>query len=127
MELVAIVSVLALIEYFVFGAIVGRERDRRGVEAPATTGDPIFERYYRVHQNTLEQLIMFLPSVWLFGLYVSTWIAALLGLLFIVARVIYLQAYLADPAKRTLGAALTALSVAVLMLGSLIGALVHWI
>ena len=61
MEYVAIVTVLVLIEYFVFGALVGRARGRAEIEAPATTGDPIFERYFRVHQNTMEQLVMFLP------------------------------------------------------------------
>jgi uncharacterized membrane protein YecN with MAPEG domain len=127
MELVAVVSVLALIEYFEFGALVGRERGRKGIEAPAVTGDPVFERYFRVHQNTLEQLVMFLPGVWLFGLYVSAPIAAGIGLVFVVARVLYLQGYVSDPKKRRTGALLTALSVVVLLLGGMVGAIVHWI
>ncbi len=54
MELVTIVIALALIEYSVFGMLVGKARGKYGIDAPAITGNPIFERYYRVHQNTLE-------------------------------------------------------------------------
>ena len=59
MELVAIVILLALIEYNIFGILVGRARAKYNVPAPATSGDPVFERYCRVHQNTLEQLMVF--------------------------------------------------------------------
>jgi len=87
----------------------------------AVSGHPVFERYFRVHQNTLEQLVMFLPSIWLFGTYVNATWAALLGLVFVVGRVIYLIGYVRDPAKRELGFALSSLSVVVLLLGALWG------
>ncbi len=64
MELVAIVTLLALAEFIVFGMQVGSARGKYGIEAPATTGDEMFERQFRVHYNTLEQLIIFLPSLW---------------------------------------------------------------
>jgi len=125
MPLVTIVTVLALIQYVVQGVRVGQARQRYGVEAPATTGHAIFERHFRVHQNTLEQLLIFLPAVWLFGLYVRWGIAALLGVVFIVARFIYERGYVADPNQRTTGFVITAIVNGVLLIGALIGALVH--
>jgi glutathione S-transferase len=123
---VGLVTVLALIEYSVLGALVGRARVKYGVEAPAVTGNPIFERYFRVHQNTLESLIVFLPAMWLFALTLSAKAAALLGLIFLVARLVYVRGYVEDPKRRALGAAATFLTNAVLVLGSLVGLLIHW-
>src|SRR5450756_2618723 len=80
MELVAIVTVLVLIQYVVLGVRVGQARTRYGVEAPAISGHPMFERHFRIHQNTLEQLVVFLPALWLFAIYASPRLAALLGL-----------------------------------------------
>ena len=90
----ALITVLALIEYMVLGVMVGQARGRYKIEAPATTGDPMFERYFRVHQNTLESLIVFLPALWICGLTLSRRGAALLGLVYIVARVVYVRGYL---------------------------------
>ena len=123
MALVAVVIALALIEYLVFGILVGRARVRCDVPAPATTGHPVFERYFRVQQNTLEQLIVFVPSMWLFGLYVSPLWAAGLGILFVLGRVVYLTGYVADPKKRGAGFGLSFLPTAILALGSLAGAI----
>jgi uncharacterized membrane protein YecN with MAPEG domain len=127
MEPVAIVLALALIEYFVFGILVGRARGRYGVEAPATTGHPVFERYHRVHQNTLEQLVIFVPALWMFGAFVSPAWAALLGLVFIAGRFVYLRGYVEDPKKRSTGTYITLLAQAVLLLGGGIGALLAWL
>jgi glutathione S-transferase len=121
MEVVAVVIVLALLEYVVFGMLVGRARGRYGVKAPAVTGHEVFERYFRVHQNTLELLVVFVPAIWLFGTYVSPTWAALLGLVFVVARVLYLQGYVRDPAKREVGFGLSVLPVMVLLVGALWG------
>ena len=125
MPLVAIVTVLALVQYFVLGLRVGQARGKFGIEAPATTGHPIFERHFRVHQNTMEQLVLFLPALWLFATYVSAPVAAGLGALFIVGRFVYARGYVAEPKKRAPGTALTALATMVLLLGGLIGAFVH--
>ena len=127
MELVALVLALALIEYFVFGLLVGRARGQYGVEAPATTGHPVFERYHRVHQNTLEQLAIFIPALWMFGFYVSAPIATLLGLVFIAGRVIYLRGYVEDPKKRSTGTLITLFAQAILLLGGGVGALLAWL
>lgn len=124
MESVAIVAALALVEYIYISAQVGTARGRYDVPAPATTGDAVFERYYRVQQNTLEQLVVFLPSIWLFAHYVIPALAAGLGLVFIAGRAIYFRAYVKDPATRTTGFLMTFGANVVLLLGGLIGALV---
>jgi uncharacterized membrane protein YecN with MAPEG domain len=122
MELVAVVIVLALLEFVVFGALVGRARGRYGVKAPATGGHEIFDRYFRVHYNTMEMLVVFVPAIWLFGLYVSPRWGAILGAVFLVGRILYLRGYVADPSKREFGFGLSVLPVVVLLVGALLGA-----
>ncbi|MDT8427442.1 MAG: MAPEG family protein [Pseudomonadales bacterium] len=123
MELTALVIVGALVQYIVFGGLVGRARMKYNVQAPAIQGHPVFERYYRVHQNTLESLILFIPGLLLFATYVADNIAAGIGVIFILGRFIYLRAYVKDPATRSLGFMLTFLPAIVLILGGGIGAI----
>ena len=127
MEPVAIVITLALIEYAVFGMLVGRARGKYGVPAPAITGDPIFERYFRVQQNTQELMIIFLPGITLFGYYYNPNYAAILGLVFIVGRIIYLRGYVADPKKRGPGFGLSFLPAVILAIGGGIAALLNYV
>jgi glutathione S-transferase len=122
MALVNLIVALALVQFFAFGAAVGRARGTYNVPAPATTGNEMFERYFRVQMNTLELLILFVPAIWMFGFYVSANIAAALGAIYIVGRVIYFFSYVRAPKKRELGFALSAGPVAVLVIGALIGA-----
>jgi uncharacterized MAPEG superfamily protein len=124
MALVAAVIALALIEYLAFGLLVARARVRCNLPAPATTGHPVFERYFRVQQNTLEQLVVFVPSVWLFGYYVSALWAAGLGVLFVAGRALYLTGYVADPKKRGAGFGLSFLPNVILAVGALVGAII---
>jgi uncharacterized membrane protein YecN with MAPEG domain len=126
MELTAIVIALALLEYSVITILCGRARARCGVVAPATSGDPIFERYFRAQQNTLEQLIVFVPAMLLFGRYVSVPIGAGVGLVFIVGRALFARGYYRDPPTRASGFGLSLLSNLVLLLGGLIGAVVAY-
>jgi len=122
MEPVAVVIVLALVQYIAFGMLVAWARGKYGVKAPAATGHETFDRYFRVHQNTLELLVAFVPAIWLFGMYVDPTWAALLGLVFIVARMLYLRGYVTDPAKREVGFTLSVLPLVVLLVGALWGA-----
>ena len=115
-----LVTLLALLEYSILGAMVGRARQTYGVEAPATTGNPDFERYFRVHENTLEALIVFIPAFWIFSLAVNYNFAVALGLLFLIARIIYAQGYLSAAKKRAPGAIATAAINVILVLVSLI-------
>jgi glutathione S-transferase len=124
MHAVAVIIVLALLEYMVLGFMVGRARGTYGVPAPATSGNPDFERYYRVHQNTLESLIVFIPAMWFCAEFFSIGIAVLLGLLFLAARIIYAAGYISAAEKRGPGALITFSVNGLLLLGGLIGALV---
>ena len=83
MELPAIVTLIALLEYLFFAFKVGFSREKYNVIAPAVSGNPIWERLYRVQQNTLEQLIVFLPALWIFSYFVSPTTGAAIGILFI--------------------------------------------
>src|SRR5688572_3652515 len=103
------------------GGLVGFARTKYGIAAPATTGHADFERTNRVHVNTLENLIIFIPSVWIFGAYVSARWAAVLGFLFVVARAVYAVGYLRSAEKRSIGAGITGLVEIVLVVGSLVG------
>lgn len=125
MSWLSLITVAALIEYFAFVLLTGQARLKYNVQAPATTGDPVFERHYRVQQNTLEQLIIFIPSLWLFAEYVGPRSAFVLGLVFIVGRAIYAMGYVREPAQRRVGAIATFTANGILLSGSLIGLLVH--
>ena len=127
MELVAIVIVIALFEYFYFGINVARARGKYEIAAPAMTGNPIFERHVRVQQNTLEQLVIFIPAILLFATYVSTGIAALLGLVFVVGRFLYSRGYVEEPGKRGTGFLIGQVGQAILLLGGAVGAIVAWL
>ena len=100
MALVALITLLILAQYLVFTMLCGVERGRSGLAAPAMTGDPGFERAYRVQMNTLEQLLVTLPALWLSALYFNPEVAASLGLVFMIGRVLYRNSYIKDPAKR---------------------------
>jgi glutathione S-transferase len=121
---VAIVSLLALLTYFWMGLQVGRARAKSGIAAPAMTGDPVLERTIRAHYNTLEWLPLFLVPLWLFAIYWNGMVAAAVGLVWIVGRILYQRGYVADPGKRETGFMIQALAVAVLLFGSL-GRLVY--
>ena len=103
MVLVEIVTVLALLQFVVFGALVGRARGKYGISAPAVSGHEMFERYYRVQMNTLELLVVFVPSLWLAARYWSPLVVAAIGAIYLVGRVLYFRAYVSEPAKRGIG------------------------
>ncbi len=127
MEPIAIVTVLALLQLFVFAYQTGKQRAKHGIKAPAMSGEAEFERTCRIHQNTMEQIVIFVPALWLFGYYVHSLIAAGIGLVFIIARFIYRGSYLNDPATRSTGFGIGALAMMVLLVGGLIGAVMSWL
>lgn len=127
MELVAIVTLLAIAEFIIFGAQVGSARGKYSIQAPATTGHEMFDRQYRVHYNTLEQLIIFLPGLWLFGFYIDNTWAAGIGVIYLGGRVLYARSYVKDPASRGPGMLLSVIPCWVLILGGLVGAIWHLI
>lgn len=121
----AIVILLALVEYLVITMSVGRARGRYGIEAPAVTGNEIFERYYRVQQNTVEQLVVFVPAIITFAYFIGDLWAAGVGLIFVIGRLIYFRGYVAAPEKRGPGMLLTFIPNAVLVIGALIAAVMQ--
>ena len=121
---VAIVTMLSLLAYFWMGLQVGAARGKSGIQAPAMTGDPVLERTIRAHYNTLEWLPLFLVPMWLFAIYWSPMIAAGVGVVWIVGRIIYQRAYVAEAGKRSTGFLIQAVAVAVLLFGGL-GRLVY--
>lgn len=124
---VAVVIVIAVLQYLAFGTLVGRARGRYGVKAPAVSGDEVFNRYFRVQQNTLELLIAFVPAISLFAIYVNPNWAAGIGVVFVIGRQLYLHSYVADPARRSLGFLLSALPILLLLAGALLGAIRAWL
>ena len=115
----ALVTLLALLVYFWMSVQVGRARGKSGINAPAMTGDPMLERAVRVQSNTLEWLPIFLVSLWLFAIYWDELIAAGLGIVWIIGRLVYSAGYMADPAKRSTGFLIQLLASAVLLFGAL--------
>lgn len=110
MALVALITVLLLAQYFMFLSLCGAQRARSGLAAPAVTGDTGFERAYRVQMNTVEQLVITLPALWLSAIYFMPLVAAALGLVFLVGRQLYRYSYMKDPAKRGPGMVIGALA-----------------
>jgi len=115
------VTILTLILYLVVTLNVGRARAKYKVPVPQTSGDPDFERVFRVQQNTLEQLILFLPSLWLFSLFVSPNWGAAIGAFWIIGRILYAWGYYQAAEKRSIGFGINSLSILVLLVGSLVG------
>jgi len=121
MAWINLVTLLALAEYFVFGVLVGRARVQFGVHAPAISGHPTFERYFRVQQNTLELLIMFIPALWIAAQYWDPTIIAVIGAIYLVGRALYLHGYVRDPKTRSMGYGLSLVPTLLLVLAGLVG------
>ena len=117
----ALVTLLALLFYFVVTGMVARARVKYGIKAPAVTGNENFERAYRVQMNTLEQMAFFLPSLWLYAVFVSDRGAAAGGVIWIAGRVLYAVNYIRDPASRGQGATITLIAQIGLFLGAAYG------
>ncbi len=124
----AAVTVLAVLVYMATAWRVGQMRGKHDIAAPAVTGHPEFERAYRVQMNTLEAMPVFLPLLWLATLYFTqlTWLAPALGLVWVAGRIIYMQAYMADPAKRSFGFTVSFLALVGLLLLAIAGIVMSW-
>ena len=115
----AVVTLLALLVYFWMSVQVARARGKSGIKPPAMTGDPLLERAVRVQSNSLEWLPIFLVSLWLFAIYWNELVAAGMGIVWIIGRLVYSVGYMADPAKRSTGFLIQLLACAVLLFGAL--------
>jgi glutathione S-transferase len=115
----ALVTCLAILFYFFTSIAVSKARAKFGVKVPATSGSPDFERVFRVQMNTLEWMPIFLPSLWLFAIYISDPIAAAIGVVWIGGRFLYMTGYSEAAAKRGRGFAIQASAAIILWLGAL--------
>jgi len=123
MEAIAIVTILALGQFIWFSVQVGSMRGKHQVKAPAVSGADEFERAFRIQQNTMEQLVVFVPALWIFGYLVNPYWGAGIGLVFVVGRFVYRSSYLKDPASRGPGFMITFIPTAVMLVWSLVVAL----
>lgn len=123
-EYTVVIAMLALVQYIYFSMRVGGARGKFGIDAPATTGNLDFERINRVHYNTLEQLIVFIPALFTFSTYVSPLWAQVLGVVFIIGRFVYSQGYTSDAKKRGPGMIISFLPNIALVIGTIIGVFV---
>ena len=124
----AIVTILALLLYFYMGIRVGGARTRYKVEAPSVTGDPNFERAYRVQMNTLEHIVIFLPFLWLATIYFRHlgWLPAAFGLVWIIGRYLYMTGYTAAAEKRSTGFLIALLALLGLLVLAVWGIVEAW-
>ena len=115
-----LITLLSLAVYFYAAMLTGRARQTYGVKAPATTGNENFERMFRAQMNTLEWLPLYLPALWLFALSVGDVPAAVLGVVWIFGRLLYIQTYKVAAEKRGPGFGVQVIATLVLWLGALV-------
>jgi glutathione S-transferase len=123
--LVSFVTVLALILFLVTTINVGRARTKYGIQPPVMSGNPEFDRAIRVQQNTLEQLVLFLPALWIFATFVQPTVAAVIGGIWVIGRSLYAWGYYQAAEKRALGFMIGIFSNMILLAGSLVGVILH--
>ena len=123
MQFVHIIAMLAIAQFMFFAIQVGNGRGKYGVKAPATTGHEQFDRLYRVQSNTLEQLVCFLPALFVAAVYWPPVYMAAIGVAYLVGRTLYWLAYVKDPASRGTGFMVSFVAIVLLMLAAVVGAL----
>lgn len=111
---------------FILAARVGSARGKYNVKAPACEGPDEFNRVYRVHQNTLEQIVQFLPLFVVFTIVAGDIYGAITGLIWLVGRFIYMRAYEAGPEKRGLGMIITVLASVICFFGIIVVAVMRY-
>ena len=123
----SLVTALSMLLFAVVTRMVGVARGRYKVMPPTTSGHPDFERYYRVQQNTLEQLMLFLPSLWLFAVYVSSIWAGALGTAWLMGRAWYAYGYYREAKRRVPGFIIGIAASSALLLGALLAILAQMV
>jgi glutathione S-transferase len=119
---VALITALTTLLLVFAGVLVGRARGRHGIQAPATTGHPDFERAFRAHMNTLEQVSLFLPALWLAAIYGGNEpLVGWLGYAWLVGRVWYVIGYVGAAGRRGPGFLIGMLAYAFLLVMALKG------
>jgi glutathione S-transferase len=115
-----LVTLLAVILIFAVSATVSRARRKHNIASPKTSGNETFERVFRSHANTIEQAVVFFPALWLAAFTSSDALAAGVGALWLVGRVLYVRGYVAEAKKRAAGMMLTGFSTVALVVIALV-------
>jgi uncharacterized membrane protein YecN with MAPEG domain len=118
-HLTALVTLLAIAVYFATAVYVAISRGKTGVKVPATSGHPDFDRAFRIQMNTLEWMPIFLPAVWLFAVYIGDAIAAGIGVIWVIGRIVYFVGYAKEAAKRSAGFMIQSLAAIALWVGAI--------
>jgi glutathione S-transferase len=126
MHWTTLVSLAALAVYAWMLANAGRAREKYKVPAPSMDGPVEFLSAHRVQANTVEQMVLFFPALWLCAFWLSDFWAALGGAIWVVGRILYALAYYRDPKKRTLGFMVTSFGSVALLIGTGVGLISHW-
>jgi glutathione S-transferase len=125
MQWTAWTTLAALTLYFWVSYNAGVARITYKVAAPSMDGPPAFQSIQRVQANTVEQMLLFLPALWMCAYFFSDRWAALGGTLWIIGRIVYALAYYKNPAKRSLGFGITITASVGLMAGTALGLLLR--
>jgi glutathione S-transferase len=118
-------TLAALAVYFWIIMNAGRARGKYKVKAPSMEGPVEFQSAQRVQANTVEQMAMFFPALWMCAYFLDDRWAALGGAVWVVGRIVYALAYYKDPSRRGAGFVLTQLASLALMAGAALGLLMH--
>jgi glutathione S-transferase len=121
----ALVAFFALLVYLALAINVARKRRRLGIEPPTMDGPPDFVRAIRIHLNTLEHIVLFLPALALFTIFQGGFWAAVIGVFWPVGRIIYAVCYARDPRSRLPGFIMAMLATLILLFGGALGALLR--
>jgi uncharacterized membrane protein YecN with MAPEG domain len=126
--LTAAVTILAALICLGTAILVARTRGRHKVSPPAMTGAFAVECALRVQGNTVEQVVIFLPLLWVAALYFHAigWLVPLIGLCWCIGRILYAAGYMAEPRKRELGFGISVISSILLALLGMIGLVQAW-
>lgn len=126
LSLPALMTLIAVLWLLFTGFMVGRARTKYKVPAPATTGDPAFERAFRVQMNELENLVAFLPAMWIFAWFGNPRLAALACGVYLVGRVAFAIGYWREARQRRYGYTISMATLAITWVAALVGVL-RWI
>ncbi len=125
MDIIALLIILAVLQFMAFSFLVGPARVKYEVKAPATTGNEDWQRRFRVHQNTMEQLVAFVPAIYLCAVYANQTVAIVCGVIYLIGRCIYAYTYIKDPKTRALGMILSFFPTLAMVLAALGGVLMN--
>lgn len=121
LPLTGLVTLAMIAVFFWTGINEARSRQKHQCPPPALDGPEELRRYMRVRGNTMESLLMAYPALWLFAVCWGDLVAAVIGLVYVIGRILYARGYYQDPKKRSLGFGIGFLATAALWLGAFIG------